>query len=180
VTIVKSGESQSYALRFRRAVENLNKLDATLALFIDGLDEYLGKPEELILLFRNITILPHIKLCLSSRPWVEFEDAFGQKPSLLVQNLTSGDIKNFVSAKFHQEPMFAQLLRREEEFANRLIEDVVSKADGVFLWVGLVVSSLLSGMVFGDRVSHLQRRLDILLPDLKHLYNRMLAWTPST
>jgi hypothetical protein len=70
--------------------------------------------------------------------------------------------------------MFAQLLRREEQFANQLIEDVVSKADGVFLWVALVVSSLLSGMAFGDRVSDLNRRLDVLPPDLGKLYEKML------
>ena len=53
----------------------------------------------------------------------------------MVQDLTYDDIKIFVTSKFHGEPMFAQLLQREEKFANRLIEDVVSKADGVFLWV---------------------------------------------
>jgi hypothetical protein len=70
--------------------------------------------------------------------------------------------------------MFAQLVQREEEFANTLIKDIVSKADGVFLWVALVVSSLISGMAFGDRVSDLKRRLDNLPPDLEKLYEKML------
>jgi hypothetical protein len=172
----ESQEWQEQELRdsLRRAAQTVDKLDATLALFVDGLDEYVGKPEELISLFQSIVGLPNIKLCVASRPWVEFEDAFKHKPSLLVQNLTHDDIKSFVTAKFHGEPIFAELLRREEEFANKLIEDVVSKADGVFLWVALVVSSLLSGMAFGDRVSDLNRRLDLLPPDLGKLYEKML------
>ena len=172
----ESQEWQEQELRdsLRRAVQSVSKLGARLALFIDGLDEYIVKPEELISLFQTIVGFPNIKLCVASRPWVEFEDAFKHKPSLLVQNLTHDDIKSFVTAKFHGEPIFAELLRREEEFANKLIEDVVSKADGVFLWVTLVVSSLLSGMAFGDRVSDLNRRLDVLPPDLGKLYEKML------
>jgi hypothetical protein len=158
----------------RRVAQNLEKLNAALALFVDGLDEYVGKPKELISLFQNIAGFPNIKMCVASRPWVEFEDAFTHKPSLMVQDLTYDDIKIFVTSKFHGEPMFAQLLQREEEFANKLIDEVVSKADGVFLWVALVVASLLSGMVFGDRVSDLKRRLDILPPDLENLYEKML------
>lgn len=44
----------------------------------------------------------------------------------------------------------------EPRYADQLIENVVSKAAGVFLWVHLVMASLLAGMGFSDRVSDLQ------------------------
>ena len=92
----------------------------------------------------------------------------------MLEYLTYDDIKNFVTSRFLIEPVFMQLRRREEEFADQLIDDIVSKAAGVFLWVALVVSSLLAGMTFGDRVSDLKRRLDLLPPDLSKLYEKML------
>jgi hypothetical protein len=167
-------EEQELRDALRRAMRNVSQLDATVALFVDGLDEFHGKPEELISLFQDILNFPNVKICVASRPWVEFQDAFKHKPSLMLEYLTYDDIKSFVTSRFHSEPVFVQLRRREEEFADQLIEDIVSKAAGVFLWVALVVSSLLAGMSFGDRVSDLKRRLDLLPPDLSKLYEKML------
>jgi hypothetical protein len=45
---------------------------------------------------------------------------------------------------------------------------------GVFLWVRLVVVSLLAGMRHGDRFSDLQRRLDLLPDRLEDLYMKIL------
>ena len=159
----------------RLAVKNISNLQATIALFVDGLDEFAGKPEELISLFQDIITFQGVKLCVASRPWVEFEDAFERKPSLMLERLNYNDIKSFVTSRFHNEPVFDQLRRREEEFADQLIEDIVSKAAGVFLWVALVVSSLIAGMSFGDRVSDLKRRLNLLPPDLSKLYEKMIS-----
>jgi hypothetical protein len=41
-------------------------------LFIDGLDEYEGDHQELGKFFNSISCLPHVKICISSRPWVVF------------------------------------------------------------------------------------------------------------
>ena len=45
--------------------------------FIDGLDEYQGPPQELCDLIRTLTSTENVKICVSSRPWNEFEVAFG-------------------------------------------------------------------------------------------------------
>jgi hypothetical protein len=167
-------EEQELRNTLRRTTKNVSQLGAAVALFVDGLDEFHGKPEELISLFQDALNFPHVKICVASRPWVEFQDAFKHKPSLMLEYLTYDDIKSFVTSRFHNEPIFAQLYLREKEFASQLIEDLVSKASGVFLWVTLVVSSLLAGISFGDRVSDLKRRLDLLPPDLSKLYEKML------
>lgn len=157
----------------RSAVEQLDHV-AKVCLFIDGLDEFDGKHDDLICLFQSLIANKNVKICVSSRPWVLFEDAFHHRPSLTLQDLTYSDIKHYVSSKLHKDHGFAQLRSREPIFAEQLVENVVSKASGVFLWVHLVVASLLAGMGFGDRVSDLQRRLDFLPPDLEDLYEKML------
>lgn len=51
---------------------------------------------------------------------------------------------------------------------------IVVKASGAFLWVDLVVSSLLTGMRYGDRIQDFQRQLDDLPPELEDLYEKIL------
>ncbi|MEJ7658326.1 MAG: hypothetical protein WKG07_01200 [Hymenobacter sp.] len=55
-----------------------------------------------------------------------------------------------------------------------LVEAIVQTAAGVFLWVTLVVKSLLSGLRNGDGIRHLRQRLASLPADLKGLYDHML------
>ncbi|KAI4596452.1 hypothetical protein KJ359_005584 [Pestalotiopsis sp. 9143b] len=134
-------------------------------------DEFQGDPKELISMFQEMRSLPYNKLCVASRPWNEFKDAFDKQPSLMVEQLTRNDIKNFVAARFESDPRFAQLRSPE---LDQLIEDIVTKASGVFLWVSLVVSSLITGMGNGDRITDLRKRFDLLPPDLSKLYRRMI------
>ncbi|PVH77304.1 hypothetical protein DL98DRAFT_638501, partial [Cadophora sp. DSE1049] len=148
--------------------------DKRLCLFIDGLDEFNGNPMNLLSLLKDIDFSPNIKVCISSRPWVEFEDAFRDRSGLRVQDLTYRDIQAYVSSHFLGHAGFAELERREPEYASQLIEEITQKASGVFLWVNLVVHSLLAGFGNADRLSDLKRRLDFLPPDLENLYRKML------
>jgi hypothetical protein len=58
-----------------------------------------------------------------------------------------------------------QLPRTESVLATQLIEDIVDKAEGVFLWVTFL-KSLLNGLMNTDGISKLQKTLDCLAPDL--------------
>ena len=146
-----------------------------ICLFIDGLDEFEGRQEDLISLVMEIIANFNVKVCVASRPWVEFQDAFDHKPSLMLQDLTYSDIKHFVVTNLQTDPNYDQLRRRERMYADQLVENIVTKSSGVFLWVNLVVKSLLAGMNNGDRVADLQRRLDLLPPDLERLYDKILG-----
>ena len=161
----------------RQAFRLLTKEDASEAkfcFFIDGLDEFEGDHTDLIRLIKDIGSSSNIKICVSSRPWVLFEDAFRHKPSLMLQDLTYPDIKHFIEDAFHNNLHFSELQEQEPEYASRLLKDIAQKSAGVFLWVNLVVHSLLAGLNNGDRVSDLQRRLAFLPPDLESLYEKML------
>ena len=163
-------------LELVQSFKRLVKQNIKICFFIDGLDEFNGDPSQLIEFFRDIISLSpsNIKFCLASRPWLVFEDALSQYPSLIVQDLTYPDIKLYVSTKFSSNKGFFDLQKREAEYANRLIESVVQKASGVFLWVTLVVKSLLEGFTNADRVSDIQRRLRLIPDDLEELFRKML------
>lgn len=170
------GDWKEYELRHvMRLVATKLGEHTKLCLFVDGLDEFDGDHSELISLFQDLLVNPAIKLCVASRPWVVFEDAFAQAPSLMLQDFTYPDIKNYVASRFYTDPSFALLRQRDQSYAERLVEKVVVKSSGVFLWVRLVVQSLLSGLGHGDRISDLERRLDLLPPDLEDLYDKILA-----
>lgn len=169
----KEWSNQELHRTLRAAAREISQ-NMKLCLFVDGLDEFDGKHSDLIHLFQDLIQDSKVKVCVASRPWVIFEDAFQHKPSMMLQDLTYSDIKSYVMSSFQDDSGFTQLQRREPEYGDQLIENVVSKASGVFLWVHLVVASLLAGMGFGDRVSDLQKRLESLPSDLERLYDKIL------
>jgi len=142
---------------------------------IDGLDEFDGDCDELAeFLLKTIPNRPNVKVCLASRPWLVFEDAFRMQPSLRMENLTIHDIRLFVLEMLDQSPMYVQLRRFNPADASGLTEAITDMASGVFLWVRLVVKSLLDGLRNGDMVADLHARLLQLPRDLGDLFERMI------
>lgn len=148
-------------------------LNSRVCIFIDGLDEYSGDPSETVLLFKKIAS-KNVKICLSSRPWVEFIEAFKESPGLKLQDLTYNDIRTYVEGKFDANDDMANMSNQAPSDARHFIEEIVRKANGVFLWVKLVVKSLLDGIMNGDRIIELQQRLKEIPSDLESLYAHML------
>ncbi|KAN0110089.1 hypothetical protein V8E51_006476 [Hyaloscypha variabilis] len=142
-----------------------------LALFIDGLDEFDSPPFRVLELIHNLSARNGIKICVASRQWTEFNDAFRQNPMLRMQDLTNADMAHFVQAKLDRNRGFLDLKRVFPLEATNLIGDVVSKANGVFLWVSLVVTSLLEALTEGDGLSQLQATIKDLPSDIAQLYD---------
>src|SRR5450756_2194007 len=96
-------------------------------------------------LFQDIAKSESIKACLSSRPWVIFEDVFSDCPKLRLQNLTYHDIETYVNDRVRNNLEFQRLERNlgQSQQTSALVSEIVQMADGVFLWVQLVVDSLL-------------------------------------
>lgn len=151
---------------------------ARVFILIDGLDEFSGDPDLLLDTLQDL-LSYSVKVCVASRPWVVFEDAFHNKPHLLLQQLTRSDIQMYVDSRLNANRGFLRLRGRDPEFAQQLTADIVEKAQGVFLWVRVVIDSLLIGLRHDDRISDLQRRLDQLPPDLESLYESVVnSWDP--
>jgi NACHT domain len=163
---------QELASAFRKLVKEITK-SKKLAVFIDGLDEYAGKHDELVR-FLESCIKPGVKICVSSRPWTIFEDAFRTRPSLRLEYLTERDMRIYVSSKLDSSPGFKVFQELDPDGASNLVGNVITKASGVFLWVYLVTQSLLEGLSEGERLSDLQSRLESLPEDLEQLFWKIL------
>lgn len=163
-------------LGLRRRLVQIIKADPStqFVFFIDGLDEFIGDRSDLAAYAKQLSDSTNAKVCVSSRPWNEFEDAFASAPSLRVEDLTYPHIVCFIESKFNESPGYAELRAEDEAEAESILHAIASKASGVFLWVSLVVKSLLSGLTNGERLSKLRNRLDSLPPDLENLFQRML------
>jgi 23S rRNA C2498 (ribose-2'-O)-methylase RlmM len=84
--------------------------------------------------------------------------------------LTQKDIKLYTNDQLEKNQRFITLKKREPKLAPQLVTEIVDKSAGVFLWVTLVVRSLLEGLQNSDRISDLQRRLKQLPAGLEDLY----------
>lgn len=161
-------------------------VSARFCFFIDGLDEYdsessEGTHRELVDSIKALAECPHIKLCVASRPWFIFRDAFGKNTSgersdwmLALEDLNRGDIDSYVRNTFAEDPRFILLQDQDSRYQD-LITEIVDKAQGVFLWVFLVVRSLQSGLDNSDRIVDLQNRLRLLPHNLKDFFRQILG-----
>jgi hypothetical protein len=159
---------------FQRVIDQ-DIVPLKVCIFIDGLDEYDDDKRKIADFVVKLSMSTKLKLCVSSRPLLEFGDAFHGSPSLRLQDLTLTDIQQYVSDNFSTNYHYRHLTMTEPIKAPELVEEIVLKADGVFLWVKLVVHSLLDGLGNRDTISDLRRRLHALPGDLEDLYSHMLS-----
>jgi hypothetical protein len=136
----------------------------TFFFMIDELDEFDDESAELVDLVLETAKHSHVKVCTASRPWLVFSDAFENRPNLILERLTKNDIRNYHTSPFANNRHYARLSKLEPVRAVALIEEIANKVAGVFLWVYLVVRSLLDGLSNADRMSDLVNRLESLPP----------------
>ena len=110
-------------------------LNAKLCLFIDGLDEYKGEHLDLSQIINSLASIPSVKLCVSSRRWPCFEDAFGGNASrkIYLEELTRDDIYQFADSRLSEIRRF-EIGPSDEQQYLRLVSEITEKAEGVFLW----------------------------------------------
>ncbi|KAI1747396.1 hypothetical protein F4782DRAFT_521226 [Xylaria castorea] len=150
-----------------------------LALIIDGLDEFEGDHDRVLGLLQNASMHPDVKICTSSRPWNLFKDTFKQNPMLQLEDLTEPDIQLYTRGHFENSEGFGEHQVLYPEQAKKLLDTIVEKARGVFLWVSVVVRNLLVSLQEGDTLSDLQANLDGLPDDLSKLFRVMWERTNS-
>ena len=147
-----------------------------LVLVIDGLDEFddsQSSMSELAEIFTAAIDSANIKIVVSSRPLPVFEESFAQFPKLRLHELTRGDIAAYVNDKIGQNKRMMQLETEDPIGTKKLVTEIVESASGVFLWVKLVVTSLLEGLRNFDKLSDLERRLRELPRGLEELFQHM-------
>ncbi|GIZ38534.1 hypothetical protein CKM354_000195000 [Cercospora kikuchii] len=149
--------------------------------FIDGLDEYEGDDDEVIKLLQKISASENVKICASSRPWEVFEQSFrevkAQGNSLELHLHTKDDIRKVVEQELG--PALAQ--RHDRRVLSTLVAEIIEKAQGVFLWVVLVIrKELLKGLRYADSIELLLERLRAIPPGLMEYFEHMFAKIDKT
>lgn len=133
-----------------------------LCLFIDGLDECGPEDNHKRLLDTLERIkLPNVKIITSSRNEPVFEQRFRHEPQLRVQDLTADDLHTYATGML------------SHNIQNEFLEELVRKAEGVFLWMVLAVQSINRGFGNGDSLTDLRRRILSLPRGLYDLYKNM-------
>jgi hypothetical protein len=172
--------------QLRRAFGRLTNHSLTsmkIAIVIDGLDEFDAQRitmTELGEMLITATKGSNVKALLSSRPLTAFTDCFAGQPQLELQQLTHDDITKYVYDSLSVHPQMVYLTATFNDETKALVEEIVSSASGVFLWVTLVVKSLLQGLQDGDQIEDLQLRLRALPRGLEALFTHMLRDVPTS
>ena len=93
-----------------------------------------------------------------------------------MEELNGPDIIKYVNGKFDQNVAYNRLVIREPNLAPKLIQEIIDKSQGVFLWVRIVVENILWGIGNnGDNASESLRRLRAMPPELEPLYEHLLS-----
>jgi hypothetical protein len=166
---------------FFRLASHLRDTGSRFALFIDGLDEYEDFVEEnpkthqttdeMVTFLMDLHSKYGAKLCVSSRPLNYFHDKFHQCLSLTMQQLTQPDIDHYVEIRLRESPAIQALSDLEPDNITELISDLKTKAQGVFLWVALVVEQLLLTSADTPRMDAIRKVFNDLPDDLHKLYD---------
>lgn len=146
-------------------------------MFIDGLDEYSGSHRGLIQLLRSFIKGGNTKLCVSSRPWNVFVNEFeNEVPHLFLHELTEGDIRHYVESRLKSSvPATSASRDTLEKHVVSVADEIVTRAEGVFLWVYVVVKSIISGLDEGDKPEFLRERVLEYPVDLESFFDTILS-----
>ncbi|KAK4183808.1 hypothetical protein QBC35DRAFT_466989 [Podospora australis] len=154
----------------------------SLCFIIDGLDEFEDPQEnysDLALHLKTWTEAPgaNLKLLVSSRDLPVFRN-LAPGHTLHLHLLTKGDIQMFVEARLTSLKRFQEIRDENSKSAqecDHLLKDIVERAEGVFVWVHLVVQALRTGVQENeDTIAQLQQHLDHLPTELDNLFAHML------
>ncbi|KAJ0383211.1 hypothetical protein COL922a_010939, partial [Colletotrichum nupharicola] len=152
--------------------ETLRYTSRFYLVLLDGLDEHSdphGGMDELFTFLDSLMQNDRVKLCISSRPERIFEDKFSSGRRLRMQDLVFSDILNY-SVNFLERIG----LKSTDSMKGAIIDEIVRKAEGVFIWVHLVLQSVKNGLQqFNETWEHIHKRLLDLPTDLMQLYKEM-------
>jgi hypothetical protein len=150
--------------------KSLSKTHA-FCFFIDGLDEFEETAHHdhrsIVELLESWTqTAPDmIKVCVSSREYNVFMSTFSPKRRIRLHEMTEADLRKFSEDRLYH---IADLHGRED-----LIDAIVQKAQGIFLWASLVTKSIRQQAENGTNSEDLKNELQSLPDELEGLYEHI-------
>ncbi|KAI0397990.1 hypothetical protein F5Y17DRAFT_475820 [Xylariaceae sp. FL0594] len=144
------------------------------AFIIDALDEYNGRHIELVheIVRWSSQHMSDLKICVSSREYNEFTVGFSKCPSFRIHEWTRNDISLFVNDKIRT--LQDHVAESDKSVMESLGDAIVSNAQGVFVWVSLVLVAVEDGVLNGEDISGLEARIRTFPTELNDLYQYLL------
>ncbi|KAK8115229.1 hypothetical protein PG999_007298 [Apiospora kogelbergensis] len=139
-------------------------------VFVDGLDEFTGNYSELVGLLYKLQDHENVKFCVSSRPEVQLSSRLSSCKTLRLQDLNLSDLTRYARLKL-EEASFDPVWDR----GIMLHESLAQSAEGVFLWLVVVIQSVIRGVEAGDDTDILLERIKDIPQDLDDLFRSMLT-----
>lgn len=181
---IRSWRPEELYETFENLVHHSGSLAKCFCFFIDGLDEYqddFGGYGRLLDSLNNLARTPWIKLCVSSRPWNVFKSSLGKDDQrlLVVHDFTRPDMDIFIKGMLEEDARFGVVVKKDPRVWHLAVE-LRDRAEGVFLWVFLVVRRLLrlvgemQHMEKDTTLDALQHALDELPSDLDDYFKHMV------
>jgi hypothetical protein len=154
-----------------RQILNQEREELDIWLFLDALDEYDGQPDVISKFVLDLTkrqsSQTRIRVCFSSRPWDAFVERFGDVPGFKIHEHTGDDITNYCVDTIEAGHNYSSELLH-------LVPTITSRAQGVFLWVKLVLRDLIREASDGATREQLKRTLSSFPDDLYAYYTRIV------
>ncbi|KAI1633718.1 hypothetical protein F4809DRAFT_622208 [Biscogniauxia mediterranea] len=144
--------------------------DVRFAIFLDGLDEFLGDYDELVNLIFDFQILDNVKVCVSSRPEVQLASRLSECKKLLLESLNWSSIYDFVKQKLGGANVGMKYLEDGQTHYT-----ITNQAEGVFLWAVLVTQDMIRGAKSGDDEEILRQRVATAPSAIEEVFAMMLA-----
>ncbi|KAI0537751.1 hypothetical protein GGR58DRAFT_331149 [Xylaria digitata] len=143
-------------------------------LFIDGLDEFEGRHLELINTIKEWTTKYStvLKICVSSREYMAFQESFMCCPKICLHECTYTDIERMVSAHLKSKQQFVDLFTSDQ--SQTIIELITARAEGVFLWVSIVLADIEDSIINGASLSELKENIEAYPTELDPLYQHLV------
>jgi hypothetical protein len=181
-------ETETFLMSIFECILDQNDVNCNLCFFLDALDEYSGNPAFMAQFLKSLVrertpTQAKLKICFSSRPLQIFLDSFKNVPGFALHKHTFEDIKTVVASKMRGSVRMAEhmdsLLITKRLAAQKMAHEIASRAEGVFLWIRLVLDELLQDFAAGDSMDSLLGKLSSLPDDLEQYYQRMLVRIPQ-
>ncbi|KAM7201224.1 hypothetical protein V8F20_004970, partial [Naviculisporaceae sp. PSN 640] len=119
-----------------------------------------------------------IKVCVSSRELPAFQDQLTsvQQNQIHLQDLTASDMTVLAQRALYWDSFFARLEKAEPAQCRYLVDEFVYRAEGMFLWLKLVLPKVKRALMHRSSLNKLRSiLLDTIPSELKDFFSEMQA-----
>lgn len=167
-------DPEQIQMAFERLRSMRGDSEYRMCFFIDGLDEFTGGNidyKTLAMDLQDWSQSSAVKLCVSARPYPEFLDTFSSDLRFHLHELTSHDLEAFASDSLRS----ITKLELSPDEMDVLLQTLLRGSEGVFVWMRIVIRSLLSLTNRGLTIPQLLETAERYPSDINELYEFLLG-----